>query len=73
MSELEATLRKKNQLTLPSEAVEHLGVSEGDTLVIAIREGEAIIRPVKRSYAGLLAGVYGDAERFVERERSNWD
>ena len=73
MVEFEATVRKRNQITLPSQAAEVLGVREGDKLIIALEHGCATLRPVHRSYAGIAHGIYGDADRYVERERTEWE
>jgi AbrB family looped-hinge helix DNA binding protein len=70
-SEIEAIVRKRNQITLPIEAIEALGLREGDTVVIKLKNGSATLRPVRRSYAGIAKGLY---ERdFLERERSSWE
>lgn len=71
--ETEAVLRKRNQLTLPGEVVELLGIHEGDVLVIEVKRNAATLRPVRRSYAGALNGVYGEAQQYVERERDAWE
>ena len=73
-SELTATIRARSQLTLPGEAMKALGVSEGDTLVVEIdpQKHTATLRPIRRSYAGALAGVYGDADEYVAGERKAW-
>ncbi|MCL5258574.1 MAG: AbrB/MazE/SpoVT family DNA-binding domain-containing protein [Firmicutes bacterium] len=69
---VEATVRKRNQLTLPSEVVDALGVGEGDVVVIELEGHQATLRPVRRSYGGIGKGVYGDADAYVERERADW-
>lgn len=71
ISETAAVIRKRNQLTLPSEAVDFLGLREGDTVVIKLANGSATLRPVRRSYAGIAKGAYG--KDFVERERTGWE
>lgn len=71
--ELEAVVRKRNQITLPGQAVELLDIREGDVLVIQVRGGSAVLRPVRRSYAGMAKGVYGNADDFVARERADWE
>jgi len=70
-SEISAILRKRNQLTLPSEAVDFLDLREGDTVVIKLNDGYATLRPVRRSYAGIAKGLYG--KDFVKRERADWE
>jgi AbrB family looped-hinge helix DNA binding protein len=70
-SEIIAKIRKRNQITLPIEAIEALGLREGDTVVIKLKNGSATLRPVRRSYAGIAKGLYeGD---FLKRERASWE
>ena len=77
--ELEVSLRPKNQLTLPEEVVRRLGLRPGDRLVVAIDDtqpGRAQLRPIRRSYAGILTGIYGtdeEALEYVRGERASWD
>jgi antitoxin component of MazEF toxin-antitoxin module len=70
-SETVAVLRKRNQLTLPNEAVRFLGLREGDTVVIKLKNGSALLRPLRRSYAGIAKGLY--ESDFLERERASWE
>jgi hypothetical protein len=70
-TEMEAIIRKRNQLTLPREAIDLLDLHEGDVVVVQIQNGAATLRPVRQSYAGIAKGVYGDG--YVERERSSWE
>jgi AbrB family looped-hinge helix DNA binding protein len=64
-------VRKRNQITLPGEAVDLLRLREGDAVVIKLKNGCATLRPVRRSYAGIAKGLY---ERgFLERERASWE
>lgn len=72
-NEFVATVRKRNQLTIPKQVANLLGLREGDVLVIAVEDGSAIMRPVRRSYAGIAQGVYGDSSRFIGVERAGWD
>ncbi len=76
--ELEATLRQRNQLTLPAEATEELNARPGDRLVVHIdREAnQVVLRPLRRSYRGTLRGAYGTPEqvaKYVAGERAAWD
>jgi bifunctional DNA-binding transcriptional regulator/antitoxin component of YhaV-PrlF toxin-antitoxin module len=66
-----AVLRKRSQITLPADLIDQLGLEEGDTILIDAYEGYAIVRPVRHSYAGRYAGVYGAG--YLEAERSSWD
>ena len=77
--ELEVSLRQKNQITIPEEVVRRLGLAPGDRLVMAIDDAQPDpmqLRPIRRSYAGLLTGVYGtdeEALEYVRAERASWD
>lgn len=71
--EFTAVVRKRNQITLPSEAVDLLRVREGDVIVFKLKNGAAMLRPVRRSYAGIAKGIYGDPDAFVARERADWE
>jgi hypothetical protein len=39
--------------------------------MIRLKNGSATLRPVRRSYAGIAKGIYGDA--FAEQERADWE
>ena len=77
--ELEVCLRQKNQITLPEAVVRRLGLQTGDRLVIEVPESDPDrleMRPIRRSYAGLLDGVYGtdeEALEYVRAERASWN
>lgn len=76
--EVEVKLRPKNQLTLPEAIAERLGVEPGDRLVITIDEekpNKMEVRPLRRSYLGILKGVYGspeEIEAYLREERASW-
>ena len=78
LREIEVHLRKKNQLTLPEPIAERLGVEPGDRLVFEADDEDPTrirVRPLRRSYAGLLAGVYGTPEEmaaYLRDERAGW-
>ncbi|MDE2572440.1 MAG: AbrB/MazE/SpoVT family DNA-binding domain-containing protein [bacterium] len=79
--EIEVTIRPKNQITLPAEIAERLGVRAGDRILFSLLESEELprveVRPLRRSYAGILRGVYGETEEeieaYVRGERESWD
>lgn len=78
MIEAETTLRKKNQVTFPDQIVERLGIEAGDRLIFELDEGskQIRVRPLLRSYAGILQGVYGKNEEeemaYIREERASW-
>ena len=74
-SEAIVTLRLKNQVTLPADAIAALGVAPGDKLIIDVRYEDQVVqvRPARRSYRGALAGIYGDADEYVRKQRDSWE
>ena len=77
--EIKVSLRAKNQLTLPEPVARQLGVEPGDDLIVQVSDDQpevAQIRPVRRSYAGAAAGLYGTPEEvcaYIRGERDAWD
>lgn len=71
----EATLSAKNQIVIPKEAREALGVKPGDKLVVVVRGDRVIVLEKPKSYhaaiRGLARGVY--PEGYLEKERQSWD
>ena len=76
--EVEVKLRRKNQLTLPDEIAERLGVGPGDRLIVSLdadHPTSVAMRPLLRSYAGILKGMYGtpeEAAEYLRQERASW-
>lgn len=71
----ETRLRARNQLTLPAAVVRAVGLVEGDRLVVDLDPDAADIvrlRRIRRTYAGTLADVYGDATATLVEERASW-
>ena len=71
----EATLSSKNQIVVPREAREALGVHAGDKLLVFVRDQSVVMLPRPRSWTKALRGLAGDAypKDYLERERSAWD
>jgi len=70
----QVTLSAKNQIVVPREAREALGVKPGDKLLVVVR-GESVIvlqKPKSHRVAirGLGAGQYPNG--YVEKERKSW-
>jgi AbrB family looped-hinge helix DNA binding protein len=71
----QVTLSSKNQIVIPKEAREALGVKPGDQLLVVVR-GERVIvlqKPKAHHVAirGLGAGVYSAGH--LAKERKSWD
>lgn len=81
--EIEVTLRERNQLTLPAEVVDRLGAAPGDRFIVTVQECDGkqvirtvVVRPVRRSYARALEGVYGtprEVAQYLKGERDAWE
>jgi len=71
----EATLSTKNQIVIPREAREALGVKAGDKLLVVVRNGQVIIlqkpKSIKPAIRGLGRGIY--PKDYLRKERERWD
>jgi AbrB family looped-hinge helix DNA binding protein len=71
----QVTLSSKNQIVIPREAREALGVKAGDKLLLVVRgEGIIILQKPKTHHAairGLATGVY--SADYLRKERKSWD
>ena len=71
----EATLSSKNQIVVPREAREALGVRPGDKLLIVVRGNTVVILPRPGSWTKALHGLADKQypEGYLEEERKSWD
>jgi AbrB family looped-hinge helix DNA binding protein len=71
----QATLSAKNQIVIPKEAREKLGLKAGDKLIVTVLNGKVIVFEKPKSYAdallGFAPGLYGDD--YLKKERESWD
>jgi antitoxin ChpS len=71
----EATLSSKNQIVIPREARERLGLKPGDKLIVELDGDKVIILQKPKSFAkairGLAVGLYGPD--YLKKERESWD
>lgn len=70
------TVSSKGQVTIPAELVRALKIKPGTKLlVIPVQDGLLLMRrprSLTNELAGSLGDVYGDADSYVEAERSGW-
>ena len=70
----EVTLSAKNQIVIPREARQALGVKAGDKLlVVTMGEGVIILQRPKayhKAIRGIAKGLYPDG--YLEKERAGW-
>ena len=71
----EVTVSSKNQIVIPREVREKLGVKPGDKLIVIVQDGTVIVLQKPKSYPaairGLARGVY--PADYLEKERQSWD
>jgi AbrB family looped-hinge helix DNA binding protein len=71
----QVTLSSKNQIVIPREAREALGVKAGDQLLVVVRGEKVIVLEKPKSFhkaiRGLGAGIYSAG--YLAKERKSWD
>ena len=70
-----ATLSSKNQIVVPREAREALGLKPGDEILIVVRGPKVILLRKPKSYSsatrGLAPNLYG--KDYLKKERDSWE
>jgi len=71
----EVTLSTKNQIVIPREAREALGLKAGDKLLVVVRGERVILIEKPPNYPVAMRGRGHGAwpRRYVEKERRSWD
>ena len=71
----QATLSSKNQIVVPREAREAMGVKSGDRILVVTRGKVVILMPKPANYAETLLGVGKGTypKRYLARERRSWN
>ena len=71
----EATISSKNQMVIPREAREALGVKPGDRILVVVRGNRVIVLQKPKSHhaaiRGLARGLYSGS--YLQKERQSWD
>jgi len=74
-----AKLSGKNQIVLPKEIRQRLGVKAGDDLLFIVREGEIIVRSRPASFTRSMRGLHKqvwenvEIDRWIAEERESWE
>jgi AbrB family looped-hinge helix DNA binding protein len=67
-------LSSKNQIVIPKEARQAMGLKAGDELLVIVKDGLTIVMPKPNRYAralrGLTQGTYPPG--YLKRERRSW-
>ena len=71
----EAILSSKNQIVVPKDVRDAIGVKAGDQVLFVVQDGSAFIMRKPKSYAdalhGIMRGVY--PPDYLKKERESWD
>ncbi|MBY0505932.1 MAG: AbrB/MazE/SpoVT family DNA-binding domain-containing protein [Bryobacteraceae bacterium] len=70
----EVALSSKNQIVVPKEAREALGVLPGDRLLLLVRGDSVVVLPRPRSFTKALRGLAkpAAAKDYLAQERASW-
>jgi AbrB family looped-hinge helix DNA binding protein len=67
-------LNRKNQIVIPEEARQAMGVKGGDELLVVVKDALMFVMPKPKRYAktmqGLAKGAYPSG--YLKRERRSW-
>jgi AbrB family looped-hinge helix DNA binding protein len=70
----EATLSSKNQIVIPREAREALGLKAGDKLLVVVRGGRVMVLQKPDSHGKALSGLAPRPypKGYLRKERGSW-
>jgi AbrB family looped-hinge helix DNA binding protein len=71
----EATLSAKNQIVIPREAREALGLKPGDKILVVVRGGNVLALQKPESYHVAIRGLAGGKypKNYLQKERQSWE
>jgi AbrB family looped-hinge helix DNA binding protein len=71
----EATISSKNQIVIPREAREALGLRAGDKVLVVVRGKRVLVLQRPRSHREAIRGLAGTAYPFkhLQEERDTWE
>ncbi len=67
-------LSSKNQIVIPKEARQAMGVKGGDELLVVVKDGLTLVMPKPKRYARTLRGLAKSTypPGYLKRERRSW-
>lgn len=67
-------LSSKNQIVIPKEARQAMGVKVGDELLIVVKNDLTLVMPKPKRYAGTMKGLAKGTypSGYLKRERRSW-
>lgn len=70
----EAKLSAKNQIVIPRQARNALGLKAGDRLLVVVRRDTVILLRKPREYSSTITGIGGSLypPGYLESERKSW-
>jgi AbrB family looped-hinge helix DNA binding protein len=71
----EATISSKNQIVIPREVRDALGVKAGDKLLVVVRGATVIMLQKPKSHRAAIRGLArgGYSRNYLRKERRSWD
>ncbi|MCB9730080.1 MAG: AbrB/MazE/SpoVT family DNA-binding domain-containing protein [Deltaproteobacteria bacterium] len=69
-----AKLSSKSQLTIPVWVRRQLGLEPGARVSLSVVDGRLVLAPLETdldAVEGSLAGIYGDADRYIDELRED--
>jgi AbrB family looped-hinge helix DNA binding protein len=70
----EATLSSKNQIVIPHEAREALGLKPGDKILVVVQGGKVLVLQKPKSYNAAIRGLSRRTYPvdYLQQERQSW-
>ena len=71
----QATISSKNQIVIPREAREALGLKAGDKVLVVVRGKRVLVLQKPRSHRAAIRGLAGSAypSQHLQAERQSWE
>lgn len=74
------TVSSQGQIVIPTKVRKLLGLKAGSKVRLNVNKGKiptAILTPKPENwvefYAGLGKGLYGDVDKYIEKQKKSWD